>query len=264
MELHDEVRAIHAQAAGENFPVALRVLPARYRRPLVAIYGFARLADTIGDESAGDRLARLDWLEAELAAPTHPLVRAVEPVMAAAGPEPFRQLIEANRQDQRVTRYATWENLAAYCQLSAAPVGRLVLTVFGVSTRERIEWSDRVCAGLQLVEHIQDVGEDARRGRVYLPADELARFGCDEHDLLAPSAGPALRAVVAFQADRADALLAAGRELTASLRGWARLAVSGYVAGGRAAVDAVRRAGYDVLGRAPRPTRLGTVRHLVS
>ena len=107
---------------------------------------------------------------------------------AAVGP--FERLIEANRMDQVLTRYETFAQLLDYCQLSAAPVGELVLGVFGVATPDRIALSDRVCAGLQVVEHLQDIAEDHGRGRVYMPREDLDRFGCDEEDLAGAVTAP--------------------------------------------------------------------------
>lgn len=103
-------------------------------------------------------------------------------------PEPFRALIQANRQDQLVTRYETWDDLAAYCELSANPVGHLVLGLTGTLTPERVRRSDAVCTGLQIVEHLQDVAEDLARDRIYLPAEDLKRFRVEESDLAAPTA----------------------------------------------------------------------------
>ncbi|HVM66126.1 MAG TPA: squalene synthase HpnC [Acidimicrobiales bacterium] len=252
-------------AGSENFPVASRLLPRRYRTHLLAIYGFARLVDTIGDEARGNRLAQLDWLEADLErAPaggaTHPLVRRLTPTIDELGLSlaPFRALIAANRVDQHRARYETFDDLLGYCALSAAPVGHLVLAVFGVATPERTRWSDDVCAALQVVEHLQDVGEDARRGRVYAPQADLRQFGVDEQELFAATASPAVRRLVAFECERARGLLRSGRPLVASLGGWARLAVTGYVAGGEASLDAIAAAHHDVLAHtcAPQPYRL--------
>jgi squalene synthase HpnC len=254
--------AVMSRASGENFPVASHLLPRRYRSHLLAIYGFARLADTIGDESDGDRIAELDWLEAELAraatgTATHPLLRRLTRTIDALGTglEPFQALISANRVDQSRARYATFEDLIDYCRLSAMPVGRLVLAAFDASTPERVALSDRVCTALQVVEHLQDVGEDARHGRVYLPAADLRELGVTDADLVAPTASPALRRLVAFELSRARALLASGHPLVADLRGWVRLAVAGYVAGGQAAIDAIARADHDVLGHRCLPRR---------
>ena len=257
---------VFAQARDENFPVASRLLPARQREHLLAVYGFARLTDDIGDEATGDRAALLDWLEAELeragaGTATHPVLERLTPTIRRLDLplQPFRDLIEANRVDQRVHRYETFEDLVGYCMLSAAPVGRLVLHLFGAATPERLARSDEVCIGLQVVEHLQDVAEDASRGRVYLPARDLAVEGCTPADLAAAHASPALRRVVAREVGRARALLAAGPPLAATLPLRPRLAVAGFAAGGQAALDAIERAGYDVLGVRcrPRPGRFG-------
>jgi squalene synthase HpnC len=256
--------AVMAQAASENFPVASRVLPRREREDLRAIYGFARLVDDAGDESPGDRLALLDWLSAEVdrlfagEPPRHPIVAALEPAVRERGlaPEPFRRLIEANRRDQGQVRYRTFDELLDYCRLSAAPVGELVLRVFGAATPDRIELSDRICAALQITEHLQDVAEDRARGRVYLPRDDMERFGCCDEDLTATSPTPAFRRLIAFEASRARSMLDAGAPLVSTLSPRPRLAVAGFVAGGRAAIAALERAGYDVLGGEPRPSRL--------
>ena len=251
-----------AKARSENFPVALRVLPRSTRKHLGAVYGFARLVDDLGDEAEGDRLALLDALAVDLGrvysgAPQHPIMRTLAASVWELGlpREPFERLIEANRVDQRVSRYETYEELAAYCELSANPVGRLVLYVFGRPTRQRIGWSDDVCTALQLAEHWQDVGEDYRRGRIYLPREELERFGVQEADLGRGSATPEFRELMAFEVERARRLLAAGVPLAASLRGRERLAIAGYVGGGRAALDAVERSGYEVLGEPPKASR---------
>jgi squalene synthase HpnC len=258
--------AVMARAAGENFTVASRLLPRRERRHLLAIYGFARLVDELGDSLPGDRGAALDWLEGELdqayaGRASHPLLVALEPTLAqcALPREPFARLIEANRVDQRTTRYATWEQLRAYCALSADPVGELVLRVCGLATPPRIALSDAICTALQLAEHCQDVAEDLAAGRVYLPLEDLERFGASEQDLHAGHAGAPLRGVIAFEVARARALLAEGAPLVRELRGRLRVAVAGYVAGGRAALRAIERADHDVLAG---PPRAGTVLRL--
>jgi hypothetical protein len=204
---------VMAQAQDENFPVALWLLGPRTRHHLLAIYGFARLVDDVGDEVGGDRLALLDQLERELDAPRHPVMRSlVTTVRECRLPrEPFLRLIEANRRDQIVTTYESLEDLLDYCRLSAAPVGELVLHVFGAATPDRIALSDRMCAALQIIEHLQDVDEDLARGRVYV----------------GPFAGPA----------QARSLLEQGAPLVRQLRGRARLAVAGFLAGGRIALD---------------------------
>lgn len=261
---------VMAQAGQENFPVASRLLGRRARAHLLAIYGFARLTDDIGDEALGDRSALLDWLEHELdrvcanQQPQHPVMRALAPTVreCALPPAPFRRLIEANRRDQQVSRYATFDELLDYCQLSAAPVGELVLHVFGAASADRIALSDRICAGLQVTEHLQDIAEDRARGRVYLPAEDLDRFGCDDADLQARQPSPGFAALTQFETRRARALLREGAPLVRRLPPRPALAVAAFIAGGRAALDAIERAGYDVLGARPRPGRRGLIRAL--
>ena len=231
------------QARSENFTVASRILGRERARHLMAIYGFARLVDDVGDEAPGDRVALLDLValelrrvfgEAALGEPTHPLMRELARTVAQcdlpAGP--FERLIEANRVDQVLKGYETFDQLLAYCQLSAAPVGELVLGVFGLATPDRVELSDRVCAGLQIVEHLQDIREDRRRGRVYMPGDDLDRCGCGDHDLIQPEPTPALRALIGLQAVRARALLGSGAPLARTLPPAPRIAVAGFTAGG--------------------------------
>jgi squalene synthase HpnC len=276
-----------ASASGENFPVALRLLPARHRRHLANLYYFARLTDDLGDEvrgvwrggespheqggSRGDRppgtaelrLRLLDELAADVdriyagRTPQSPVMRAMAETVAACEipPQPLLDLIQANRQDQLVTRYATFAELARYCELSANPVGLMVLYIFGAATPERIAASDRICTALQLAEHWQDVAEDLGQGRIYLPGEDLERYGVTEPDLAAPTAGPAVRGLMAFEVDRAKRLLDEGAPLVGTLRGAARLAVAGYLAGGRAALGAIRAREYDVLQETPQPRK---------
>jgi squalene synthase HpnC len=191
------------------------------------------------------------------AGPRLPVVRALAGtvVSCAIPPQPFLDLIAANRQDQVVTRYPDFADLLGYCRLSANPVGRIVLGIFGAATPEREALSDQVCTALQLAEHCQDVAEDLRAGRIYLPLADLDRFGVAEADLAAPAAGPGARALIAFQVRRARDLLDAGAPIVGTLRGAARVAVAGYVAGGRAALAAITASGHDPLPAAPRPGR---------
>ncbi|GAB2916190.1 squalene synthase HpnC [Streptomyces heilongjiangensis] len=272
------------KAAAENFPVAPFFLPRAWRADLMALYGFARLVDDIGDgdlapggadarllgvppRDAEDRLLLLDAFEADLrkvfdATPGHPLLRTLQRTVHRhrLGPGPFLDLIAANRQDQLVTRYETYDDLLAYCALSANPVGRLVLAVTGTTTPERTRLSDAICTALQIVEHLQDVAEDLRRDRVYLPAEDLKRFHVQEADLAAPTAGASVRALIAFEAERARHLLDQGAPLVDSVHGRLRLLLAGFVAGGRAALHAIAAAEHDVLPGPPKPGRLRLLR----
>jgi squalene synthase HpnC len=266
-----------ANASGENFPVALRVLPSAHRRHLINLYCFARLTDDLGDEAAETgkgtdtdlRLKLLDELTADVeriyegGRPASPVMCAMaETVRECKVPaKPLLDLIQANRQDQQVTRYQTFAGLCQYCELSANPVGQLVLHVFESATADRIALSDKVCTALQILEHCQDVAEDFDNGRVYLPAEDLDRFGVTDADLKATSANAAVRAVVAFETQRARRLLEEGTPLVGRLRGWARLAVSGYLAGGFATAKAIADADYDVLAGPPKPGKVDTLRY---
>ena len=261
---------VMARAAGENFPVALRLLPRGLRDHLEAIYGYARLVDNLGDEFPGDRTAALDWADSELDAlfsgsPRHPVFRRLAPMIQlfSLPRVPFDELLAANRQDQHKTRYETREELMEYCALSANPVGHMVLAVFESATPERIAASDAVCSGLQILEHLQDVAEDARAGRVYLPAEDMARFGCAVEDLSASEAGSGLRELVAYESGFARELVEAGIPLVRSLNGYARLAISGFVAGGLAGLDAIEKAGFEVLGGTRSAGRWGVLRRFV-
>ncbi|EKX62286.1 squalene synthase HpnC [Streptomyces ipomoeae] len=274
------------KAAVENFPVAPFFLPRVWRDDLMAIYGFARLVDDIGDgdlapggadarllgvspQDADDRLLLLDAFEADLrevfdATPNHPLLRRLQSTVRrhALTPEPFLALIAANRQDQQVERYETYDDLLAYCALSANPVGHLVLAVTGTTTPERIRHSDAICTALQIVEHLQDIAEDLGRGRVYLPVADMKRFHVQEADLAAPTAGASVRALVAYEAERARNLLNEGTPLVGSVHGRLRLLLAGFVAGGRAALHAIAAAEFDVLSGPPEPGKLRLLREV--
>ena len=267
--------AVRALAREENFPVALRLLPKQRRAELLAVYDVVRTIDEVGDDPAcdpGERAADLDALEADLCrvwtdgAPLHPVFAGLLPVVRVhrLEPTPFLSLLDANRLDQSVHRLATWDDLRDYCRLSADPVGRIILAIAGVRNESALVLSDDVCTALQVLEHCQDVAEDFRdRDRVYLPAEDLARFDVDVDSLGAPVASPGVRAVVRYEVDRALELLRSGAPLVGVLRGWARLAVAGYVAGGFATADALRAASYDVLSRTPRPRRRDVLRHFL-
>jgi squalene synthase HpnC len=258
--------------ADENFPVASRLLPGRLRRDLSAVYGVARAIDDLGDDAEGDRPALLADFETDLRRvwageqPQAPALVQLVPTVRERGLsiDPFLDLIAANRLDQVQSTYPTWADLRHYCSLSADPVGRIVLEIFGAARPDRLALSADVCTALQLLEHCQDVAEDRGRGRTYLPLEDLARFAVVETDLDAGFTSSPVRAVVAHEVSRAQGLLASGPPLIRSLRGSGRLAVAGYVAGGLATVDALRRADFDVLGVLASPRRRDIARHAIT
>jgi squalene synthase HpnC len=254
-----DVAAVARRSRTENFPVASLLFPRRLRPHLRAVYGFARLVDILGDEVEGDRLASLDELERELEScytgePTWPVMRVLQPTIRefSLPREPFLQLIEANRMDQRITEYESWEDLREYCRHSADPVGRLVLGLLHLAGEpELVAASDDVCTGLQLVNFLQDVPRDLELGRVYLPAEDRGTFGVTELDR--PSA--ALTELLQFEAERARGLLSGGRVLQSRIGGRVGRAVGLFARGGLAALDALESARWDVFTQRPRPSR---------
>jgi squalene synthase HpnC len=224
----------------ENFSVASRFVDARTRLDLERIYAFCRTTDDLGDESPdGTALARLERWRSEVEAliagipPVHPVLVALSPTIEkhSMPMQPFLDLIAANVQDQSVKRYQTWDELLGYCRLSAAPVGRMVLTVFGVRNSEAERLSDNVCIGLQLANHAQDVSRDAVLGRRYLVESDVATSGITG----------AAQAMVA----RARALLASGTALERYAPRPLRLQLALYRMGGLAICDAIDAIGYQ-------------------
>jgi squalene synthase HpnC len=250
---------IDARARGENFSVASLLAPRAARPHLRAIYGFTRLVDNLGDEAAGDRRALLDELERELEGPPRTeIMRRLHATIDACGLElePFRRLIEANRIDQVRSRYETWADVREYCTYSADPVGRLVLGVYGrAGEPELVARSDDVCTGLQLVNFLQDPPRDLALGRVYLPQEDLRRFGVAEEELAGPLT-ESVAALLRFEGARARPLLERGFALADALGGRPGLSIALYARGGLVALEALDRAGWDVFTGRPAPTRL--------
>ena len=226
-----------AGAHYENFPVASLLLPRRLRDPVAAIYAFAREADDLADEGEWPPAARLAALDAfatgvDAAAAGRPVARGddpYEPVWVALAEtlrrhrlpvQLFHDLLDAFRQDVVQTRYANFGELMDYCRRSANPVGRLMLHLHGNTGERLLAWSDAVCSALQLINFLQDIGQDAcENGRIYLPQDEMKRFGVPECDILQRRTSPALAALLRFQVGRAQRLLHAGSPLGRALGG---------------------------------------------
>ena len=196
----------------ENFPVASRLVAPAYRAPILAFYRFARAADDIADHptaTVADKLAGLTDMRNGLTGEGAPEAMVLAAAIAERDLDSAHasELLDAFEQDVRVDRYANWDDLIAYCRLSAMPVGRFVLDVH---REDRACWpaSDALCAALQVINHLQDCGKDYRTlDRVYLPADLLAATGAAIDDLDRPAATPALRAAITLAAERARALL---------------------------------------------------------
>ena len=254
-----EVAEVAARAAGENFPVGSILFPRALRPHIRALYCYARLVDELGDAYEGDRLAALDELEREVEAtfegkPEWPVLRNVQPTVREFDlpREPFLRLIEANRIDQRLSSYETWADVKHYCVHSADPCGRLVLGVLRKLDDERlVAASDDVCTGLQLVNFLQDVPRDLELGRVYMPQEDLRRFG--DPPLDRPS--PELRELLRFESARAAALLRSGETLRVGIGGRLGRAVQLFSRGGLAALAALDAADWDIFSQRPKPSR---------
>jgi phytoene synthase len=262
------VEVIRARAEGENFPIAIPGVFGSLRRDLLALYDYARLVDQVGDDVSGDRMRMLEELSEDIsripnAEPRNPIVRQLASVVRRHDLpiEALERLIEANRRDQTLRFVSSWEELLDTCTRSANPVGELVLGVLGQASDETIPPSNAVCSALQVVEHCQDVHEDFFAGRIYLPADDMVRFGCQRWDLKHAPASRALRQTVQFQVERARTLLAEADPLLCRLRGVGLPLVAAYAAGGLATCDALERFDFDVLSTDIRPRRRDIFRH---
>jgi len=246
----------------ENFPVASLVLPRRLRAPVLAIYDFARTADDVADEgdaTAAERLAGLDCIGRVLdravagrPAPDDPFPGLAATIHRyALPPEPFRDLLSAFRQDVTTPRYPAYADLLDYCRRSANPIGRLLLHLYGAASTANLACSDAICTGLQLVNFWQDVEIDFRKDRIYLPQDEMMRFGVGEHDIAARDAGPAWQNLLAFQTDRARAMLESGAPLAATLPGRIGLELGMIVQGGLRILEKLDAARGDMFRHRP-------------
>jgi squalene synthase HpnC len=258
------VASVAARASGENFPVASLLFPRPLRPHLRRVYGYCRLVDILGDEAEGDRLELLDELERELEAcyggePTWPVLRELAPTIREFDlpREPFLRLIEANRMDQRIAEYETWDDLKGYCTHSADPCGRLVLGVLRrLDDPQAVAASDDVCSGLQLVNFLQDVPRDLALGRIYLPREDRELFG--DPPLDRPSSR--LRELLQYEAARAIWFLQGGEDLRELLGGRLGRAVELFARGGLAALDALEAANWDIFTQRPKPSRVRLAR----
>jgi len=253
----------------ENFTVASWLLPRALRKHMYAVYAYCRGVDDLGDEANGDRLALLDEWERELLAcyegePVDIRFIALQRTIRRFDipPEPFLRLIEANRRDQRVQRYATFGDLLEYCSYSANPVGELVLHLFGYRDEKRRRLSDATCTALQLTNFWQDVGRDLDKGRVYIPQWDMERFGYSEADLMERRHSPQFRRLMIFQVERTRAYFEEGLELVPLVSGRLRFDLRLFSLGGLAVLEAIERMDYDVLRK--RPALSGVQKALVA
>lgn len=246
----------------ENFTVASWLLPRAVRRHVYAVYAFCRYVDDLGDEAPGDRLKLLDDWQAQLercygSTPGHPILVALRETIRrfAIPPEPFLKLIEANRMDQRISRYPTFEELLRYCDHSANPVGHLFLYLFGYADAERQRLADATCTALQLTNFWQDIAVDRGKGRVYVPQEDIARFGYSEEELERGIVNDSFRALMAFEVSRTRELFAEGLGLLDLVDGRLKVDLRLFSLGGLAVLEALERNDYDVFHRRPRLSR---------
>ena len=242
------------------------MVPAALRPAVGAIYRFARNADDFADEgslSAQARLVALDGYERALDAieagnpPMEPPFPQLADAIARHGLplQLFRDLLSAFRQDVATTRYPTYERVLDYCRRSANPIGRLMLKLYGADTPANVGASDAICTALQLINFWQDVATDWQKGRIYLPAEDLARFGVTEAHIADARCDAAWRALMNFESSRARTLLESGRPLTRALPWRLRLEISGVLAGGHRILDGIDAAEGDVFRQRPRLSR---------
>jgi squalene synthase HpnC len=248
-----------ARSHYENFLVVSWLLPRRLHQPMFNLYAYCRTVDDLGDEAEGDRLALLDAWERQLAAcfagqpVEHPVFTALAGTVREYGLpiEPFCDLIQANRQDQTVSRYETYADLLGYCRCSANPVGRLVLMLFGYRDEQRFGLSDATCTALQLANFWQDVARDYGMGRVYIPREDMRRFGCDEQAIRSGTVDAGWQALMEFEVERTHALFRTGEQLVPLVERKLQLDLRLFTLGGREILHCIERQGYDVLSRRP-------------
>lgn len=253
----------------ENFPVASWLLPRHLRHSIEIIYAFARSADDFADEgtlTTSERLALLEDYQRELdliaanGESSNPLfLQLAQIVREHALPiQLFRDLLDAFIQDVNKTRYADFAELMDYCRRSADPIGRLLLHLYQLTTPQYLAWSDSICSALQLINHWQDIAVDWKKnvgGRVYLPLDDLARFGLSEQDIAAQSGSDAWQRMMAFQCARARDLMNSGRPLGRILPGRMGAELRMIIAGGATILDKIDAVHGDVFRRRPQLTK---------
>ena len=276
--LPDTVRAAFAEVAGvdeaeaytrrlthshyENFSVVSVLLPKHLRQDFCNVYAFCRIADDLGDE-VGDSAKALEYLAGfrqQLIECYAGTARTAVFVALAATikrhdipMKPFDDLIRAFEQDQTVTRYQTFEQDVDYCTRSADPVGRIVLYMCGYRDEERQRLSDKICTALQLINFWQDVRRDMiERDRVYLPGEDMDRFGVTERDLREGRVTAAYRELIRFEVERTERMFDEGAALLPMLKPMYRKQIALFLKGGRAICAAVRRQEFDTLTRRPR------------
>ncbi len=260
--LHQAYRACEeiVRSHYENFPVASRFLSAEHRIALAAVYAFARRADDVADAPAPsmERLGALDTIEAALlraldGAPQGPVFTALADTMERhrLSAEPFLDLLQAFRQDARDATYATWDDLLGYCRGSANTVGRIVLALYDVDDPQALRESDAVCTALQLTNFWQDLGPDLKRGRLFIPLEDLQRFGIARDAITRAPSRAALSRLLTHECRATDDLFQRGRRIVRHVPLLLSLHLRATIGGGRAILRAVDHLGWRVLEQRP-------------
>ncbi|HEV2689915.1 MAG TPA: squalene synthase HpnC [Bryobacteraceae bacterium] len=249
-----------ARSHYENFSVASWFLPARLRQHFFNVYAYCRISDDLGDEvgDAAASLQLLDQWETELNAcydgsPRHPVFVALAGTVRRfeVPKHEFADLLTAFRRDQTIVRYRTFDDLLGYCRYSANPVGHLVLYLCGYSDTERQGLSDYTCTALQLANFWQDVSVDFAKGRMYLPLEDLRRFGVSEDEIRGAENTPAFREMMKFEVARAREWFAQGLPLVKKVNRELAIDIELFSGGGMEVLKAIERQDYAVLGRRP-------------
>jgi squalene synthase HpnC len=244
----------------ENFSVVTRFLPRHLHQHFYNVYAYCRISDDLGDEVGNPQqsLALLDAWEAELeqcytGSPRHPVFVALQHTVREfdVPQHEFADLLTAFRQDQATPRYATFADVLGYCHYSANPVGHLVLYLCGYRDAERQQLSDYTCTALQLANFWQDVAQDYAKGRIYLPLEDLAKYGVAESDIAERRATPGFLAMMEFEVARAREWFAKGLPLAAQVDKHLGVDIQLFSRGGQEILNAIQRQGYDVLRRRP-------------
>ena len=244
----------------ENFSVATWFLPSRLRQHFYNVYAYCRISDDLGDEVGNPQqsLELLDHWEGELNAcytgsPRHPVFVALAETVKQFGipRHEFSDLLTAFRQDQTVVRYETFSDLLGYCRYSANPVGHLVLYLCGYSDPERQQLSDYTCTALQLANFWQDVAVDYRKGRIYLPIEDLRKFGVAADDIEQGHATPQFLSLMKFEVERAREWFQRGLPLVQQVNRELAIDIGLFSRGGQEILNAIERQGFNVLLQRP-------------
>jgi len=244
----------------ENFLVAGVFCPKPLRQHFYNVYAYCRISDDLSDEIGDTKksLILLDWWEDEMNAmyagsPRHPVFVALAETVAKFGipPDPFRDLLTAFRQDQVMTRYETYDDLIGYCVNSANPVGRLVLYLCGYNDATRLALSDKTCTALQLANFWQDVTRDLVKDRIYLPLEDLRRFGVTEAQLFERKFSPEFGKLMRFEVERTYSLFEEGAKLGAMVDKRVRLDIEMFSQGGIEVLKLIEKQNYDTLTSRP-------------